>query len=57
MIPVLSAPPLCRLSELKDGTYDLADVAFMVDALYVRADNEMIMAEIEADKRARSRGR
>lgn len=50
MIPVLSMPPLCTLQELKDGTYDLADVAFMVDTLMVRADNQVIAAEIEAGK-------
>ena len=53
MIPVCSTPPLCRLSELKDGTYDLADVALMVDVLMVKADNETIVNEI----RERSRGR
>lgn len=48
MIPVLSSPPLCRLIELKDGTYDLADVALMIDGLTVKADNEAIMNEIRA---------
>lgn len=51
MIPVTSTPPLCRLSELKDGTYDLADVALMVDVLMVKADNEAIANEIR-EKRA-----
>ena len=46
MIPVLSNPPLCRLQELKDGTYDLADVALMIDGLMVKADNEAIAMEI-----------
>lgn len=45
MIPVISSPPLCALRELKDGTYDLADVALMVDALMVKADNEAISRE------------
>ena len=52
MIPVLSNPPLCHLYELKDGTYDLADVALMIDALMVKADNEAISNEIrEANRR------
>lgn len=51
MIPVVSDPPLCRLRELQDGTYDLADVALMVDALMVRADNEMQLRE-EQERRA-----
>lgn len=46
MIPVLSNPPLCRLIELKDGTYDLADVALMIDGLMVKADNETILNEV-----------
>jgi hypothetical protein len=36
---------MCRLRELQDGTYDLADVALMVDALLVRAENQMIASE------------
>jgi len=51
MIPVLSTPPLCRLKELQDGTYDLADVALMIDALMVKADNEAIMENIRAGQR------
>lgn len=50
MIPCTSNPPLCRLCELKDGTYDLADVALMVDVLMVKADNEALAAEIRARK-------
>jgi hypothetical protein len=46
MIPVLSNPPLCRLSELKDGTYDIADVALMIDGLMMKADNEVIANEV-----------
>jgi hypothetical protein len=57
MIPVMSNPPLCRLKELQDGTYDLADVALMVDALYVRADNDLIAFERERDKERVNRGR
>jgi hypothetical protein len=55
MIPVMSNPPLCRLKELQDGTYDLADVALMVDALYVRADNDVIAMELEEDRRKSAR--
>lgn len=39
MRPVTSTPPLCSLKELRDGTYDLADVALMNDALDVRDEN------------------
>lgn len=46
MIPVLSNPPLCRLVELRDGTYDLADVALMCDGLMMKADNEAIAEEV-----------
>lgn len=54
MIPVLSTPALCTLRELQDGTYDLADVALMIDALQVRADNDSIVAELTArDSRGR----
>lgn len=48
MIPCMSNPPMCTLKELKDGTYDLADVSLMIDALTVRADNEAIMNEIRS---------
>jgi len=48
MVPVLSNPPLCRLRDLQDGTYDLADVALMIDGLMVKADNEAIAQEIRA---------
>ena len=51
MIPTTSNPPMCRLSELKDGTYDLADVALMVDVLMVKADNETIMNEVRERQR------
>lgn len=54
MIPVCSSPPLCRLSELKDGTYDLADVALMIDALMVKSDNEAIAHEIR-ERNAKNR--
>jgi len=54
MIPVLSNPPLCQLRELKDGTYDLADVALMIDGLMVKADNEAIANEIR-ERNAKSR--
>jgi uncharacterized protein DUF6889 len=54
MIPVLSNPPLCRLRDLQDGTYDLADVALMIDGLMVKADNEAIAQEMR-DRRAKSR--
>lgn len=50
MIPTLTTPPLCSLRELKDGTYDLADVAFMIDTLLVKADNEAIMHDIQKRK-------
>jgi hypothetical protein len=50
MVPVMSTPPLCTLKELKDGTYDLADIAFMIDALLVKLDNEAIMQEIRDRK-------
>ena len=50
MIPTLTTPPLCTLKELKDGTYDLADAAFMIDALLVKADNETIMHELRTRK-------
>lgn len=53
MIPCLSNPQMCKLSELKDGTYDLADVALMIDALMVRADNQDIAAEIR-DRQTKS---
>jgi uncharacterized protein DUF6889 len=64
MIPVRANPPMCRLIELRDGTYDLADVAFMVDVLKVERDNmaigdEIRRAEAEAATREarRRRGR
>lgn len=47
----MANPPLCTLRELQDGTYDLADVADMVDALMVQADNNTLRAEAEARKR------
>lgn len=43
MAPVLAQ--MCFLRELQDGTYGLADVALMNDALAVRADNEDLMQE------------
>jgi len=46
MIPVLSNPPLCRLRDLQDGTYDLADVALMIDGLMVKADNQRIAQQV-----------
>jgi len=33
---------MCRYSELKDGTLDLADVAVMNDMLMVRRENQRI---------------
>lgn len=54
MIPVLSNPPLCRLHHLKDGTYDLADVALMIDGLMVKADNEAIAQEVR-DRQAKQK--
>ena len=36
---------LCTLRELKDGTYDLADIALMNDALEVQADNEHLQQQ------------
>lgn len=57
MIPTISNPPMCRLVELKDGTYDLADVALMIDVLMVRGDNDTIAAEIEADRVRHLHGR
>lgn len=53
MIPTCSNPPLCTLRELKDGTYDLADVALMIDLLLVKADNEAIAHEIAQRERRR----
>ena len=43
---------MCSLRELKDGTYDLADVALMNDWLLVQADNALIASEA----RERDRG-
>jgi hypothetical protein len=37
MLPVVRR--LCTLRELQDGTYDIADVALMNDALEVEAEN------------------
>jgi hypothetical protein len=37
MLPVVRQ--LCTLKELKDGTYDISDVALMNDALEVEAEN------------------
>lgn len=37
MLPVVRG--LCALRELQDGTYDIADVALMNDALEVEAEN------------------
>jgi hypothetical protein len=50
MIPTLSNPPMCTFKELKDGTYDLADVAFMVDVLLVKLDNEDILNKLRTRK-------
>lgn len=44
-------PPLCTMRELQDGTYDLADVADMIDSMMVEADNGCIQAEAEERKR------
>lgn len=38
--PVLSTPPLCRMLELEDGTYQIEHVAKMNDLLSVRNENE-----------------
>jgi hypothetical protein len=51
--PALADPPLCTLRELRDGTYDLADVALMNDALMVRADNERTARRILEDRRGK----
>lgn len=40
MRPVLAG--MCLMSELKDGTLDLSDVALMNDALSVREENDRI---------------
>jgi hypothetical protein len=37
MLPVVRG--LCTLRELQDCTYDISDVALMVDALEVEAEN------------------
>lgn len=50
MIPTLSIPPMCTLKELQDGTYDLADVAFMIDTLLVKLDNETIIDKLRTRK-------
>lgn len=50
-MPLTSTPPLCCLKELQDGTYDLADVAFMVDILMVRADNQLVLAQVSQNGR------
>lgn len=44
---------MCRLKELQDGTYDLADVALMIDILLVKGDNETILSEIRKITRGR----
>jgi hypothetical protein len=54
MLPTTSDPPMCTLKELKDGTYDLADVALMNDWLLVCADNQLIAREMkEAERNGR----
>lgn len=40
MAPVVAG--LCKYESLKDGSLDLADVAFMNDAMAVKADNEAL---------------
>lgn len=44
MAPVVAG--LCRFESLKDGSLDLADIAFMNDALAVRSDNEALAREV-----------
>ena len=41
---------LCRLVDLQDGTYDLADVALMNDALDVEAENRLRYQDAAAKK-------
>src|SRR6185312_12695641 len=53
LIPVQSDPPLCTLKELQDGTYDLADLQLMVDAVMVKADNREIMNELVREQARR----
>lgn len=54
MLPTTSNPPMCTLKELKDGTYDLADIAMMNDWLLVCADNQLIAKEAaEAERNGR----
>ncbi len=36
---------ICRYESLIDGTLDLADVALLNDALTVRSENELRLAE------------
>ena len=38
--PAMASPPLCRLLELEDGTYQIEHVAKMNDLLTVRSENE-----------------
>jgi len=52
---VQSDPPLCTLKELQDGTYDLADLQLMVDAVMVKADNREIMNELVREQARRGR--
>jgi len=39
-VPLLHAPPLCTLRELQDGTYTIADLRDMHDAIAVKHEIE-----------------
>jgi hypothetical protein len=45
MRPVMAG--LCTLKELRDGTYDLCDVALLNDALNIRDENTRRMNEAQ----------
>jgi hypothetical protein len=42
---------MCKFESLRDGTLDLADIAFMNDSLACRADNEYLANEIREKRR------
>ena len=45
--PILSEPPLCSLKELKDGTYDIDDLADMHEALDAK---EEVLRQVEKSR-------
>lgn len=50
MRPVMRDPPLCRLVELQDGTYNINDLADFHEAMDEEAEYQRRLEEIKARK-------